>query len=173
MKMFETIVVKIIFEKYTTEGYGAHRITTWLNNNGYRAMTGKIWHEATIRGILCNLTYTGVLRIGDSHSKIIPELQIIPPEQFERARMIMQERSDRKMENPTVSLNTKGKSLISGKVYCGHCGSRLNLTTSGRYRKRKDGSVDTTKRIRYACYGKSRKQSVRVCSKTYLTALMN
>ena len=71
----------------------------------------------------------------------------------------MKERSDRKKENPTVPLNTKGKSLISGKVYCGHCGSRLNLTTSGRYRKRKDGSVDTTKRIRYACYGKSRKQT--------------
>lgn len=73
--------------------------------------------------------------------------------------MIMKERSDRKKYNPTVPLNTKGKSLISGKVYCGHCGSRLNLTTSGRYRKRKDGTVDTTKRIRYACYGKSRKQT--------------
>ena len=155
----EAIVVKIIFDKYTQEGYGAHRITTWLNNNGYRARTGKMWHEATIRGILCNLTYTGVLRSGDARSEVIPELQIISPEQFDRARIIMKERSDRKKENPTVPLNTKGKSLISGKVYCGHCGSRLNLTTSGRYRKRKDGSVDTTKRIRYACYGKSRKQT--------------
>ena len=112
----EAIVVKIIFDKYTQEGYGAHRITTWLNNNGYRARTGKMWHEATIRGILCNLTYTGVLRSGDARSEVIPELQIIPPEQFERARMIMQERSDRKKENPTVPLNTKGKSLVSGKV---------------------------------------------------------
>ena len=155
----EAIVIKIIFDKYTNEGYGAHRITTWLNNNGYRARTGKMWHEATIRGILCNLTYTGVLRSGDSRSEVIPELQIIKPEQFERAMMIMKERSDRKKDNPTVPLNTKGKSLISGKVYCGHCGSRFNLTTSGRYRKRKDGTVDTTKRIRYACYGKSRKQT--------------
>lgn len=118
-----------------------------------------MWHEATIRGILNNLTYTGVLRSGEARSEVIPELQIITPEQFERARIIMQERSDRKKENPTVPLNTKGKSLVSGKVYCGHCGSRLNLTTSGRYRKRKDGTVDTTKRIRYACYGKSRKQT--------------
>ena len=118
-----------------------------------------MWHDATIRGILCNLTYTGVLRSGGSRSMVIPELQIISPEQYERARMIMQDRSDRKKANHTVPLNTKGKSLISGKVYCGHCGSRLNLTTSGRYRKRKDGSVDTTKRIRYACYGKSRKQT--------------
>lgn len=155
----EAPIVKVIFDKYTAEGYGAHRITTWLNDNGYRARTGKKWHEATIRGILCNLTYTGVLRSGDARSDVIPELQIISPEQFERARMIMKERSDRKKANPTVPLNTKGKSLISGKVYCGHCGSRLNLTTSGKNRKRKDGTIDKTKRIRYSCYGKSRKQT--------------
>ncbi len=155
----EAIVVKMIFDKYTLEGYGAHRITTWLNNNGYRARTGKMWHEATIRGILRNLTYTGVLRSGDAHSQVIPELQIISPEQYKRAQKIMQERSDKKKETRTVPLNTKGKSLVSGKVYCGHCGSKLTLTTSGRYRKRKDGTIDTTKRIRYACYGKTRKQT--------------
>ena len=155
----EAIVVKIIFDKYTKEGYGAHRITTWLNNNGYRARTGKMWHEATIRGILGNLTYTGVLRSGDSRSDELVELQIISPKQFERAKEIMKERSDRKKANPTVPLNTKGKSLVSGKVFCGHCGSRLTLTTSGRFRKRKDGTIDDTKRIRYACYGKTRKQT--------------
>ncbi len=155
----ESLVVQIIFDKYVQEGYGAHRITTWLNNNGYRARTGKMWHEATIRGILQNLTYTGVLRCGEVRSEIIPELQIISPEQYERAKKIMQERSDKRKENRTVPLNTKGKSLLSGKVYCGHCGSKLTLTTSGRYRKRKDGTIDTTKRIRYACYGKTRKQT--------------
>ena len=155
----EATVVKIIFDKYTQEGYGAHRIATWLNENGYRARTGKKWHEATIRGMLRNLTYTGVLRSGESRSAIIPELQIISPSQFERAKTIMNERSDKRKENPTIPLNTKGQALISGRVFCGHCGSKLCLTTSGKYRKRKDGSVDTTKRIRYACYGKTRKQT--------------
>lgn len=155
----EAFVVKIIFDKYTEEGYGAHRITTWLNNNGYRARTGKNWHEASVRGILHNLTYTGVLRSGESRSEVIPKLQIISQRQYERAIEIMKERSDRKKANPTVPLNTKGKSLISGKFYCGHCGSRLTLTTNGRYRKKKDGSIDKTKRIRYVCYGKTRKQT--------------
>ena len=155
----EAFVVKIIFDKYTEEGYGAQRITTWLNNHGFRARTGKMWHAATIRGILCNLTYTGVLRSGESRSEVIPELQIISQRQYERAIKIMKERSDRKKANPTVPLNTKSKALVSGKVFCGHCGSKLNLTTSGRYRMRKDGTLDTTKRIRYACYGKTRKQT--------------
>ena len=155
----ESIVVKMIFDKYANEGYGAHRITTWLNEHGYRARTGKMWHEATIRGILRNLTYTDILRSGESRSEVIPELQIIPSEQYERVQEIMKQRSDKKKENPTVPLNTKGQSLLAGNVYCGHCGSRLNLTTSGRYRKRKDGTIDDTKRIRYACYGKTRKQT--------------
>ena len=40
----------MIFDKYTTESFGAQRITTWLNEQGYRARTGKMWHPATIRG---------------------------------------------------------------------------------------------------------------------------
>ena len=44
-------------------------------------------------------------------------------------------------------------------MFCGHCGSRLILSTNGRYRKRKSGTVDMTKRIRYICYGKTRKQT--------------
>lgn len=154
----EALVVKLIFDKYTQEGYGTHRITTWLNEQGYRARSGKPWHAASIRGILNNLTYTGVLRSGDSRSEPLPELQIIPPEQFARAAEIMQARSEHWKEQNTVPLNTKGQSLLAGKAYCGHCGAKLTLTTSGRCRKRKDGTIDNTKRIRYACYGKTRKQ---------------
>ena len=155
----EALVVKLIFDKYTNEGYGTHRITTWLNEQGYRARSGKPWHAASIRGILNNLTYTGVLRSGEAKSEIIPSLQIITPEQFARAAEIMQARSEHWKEQNTVPLNTKGQALLAGNVYCGHCGARLTLTTSGRCRKRKDGTVDNTRRIRYACYGKTRKQT--------------
>lgn len=66
----EAPVVRLIFDKYVNEGYGAQRITTFLNSNGYRTRTGKMWHPASIHGILCNLTYTGVLRSGESRSPI-------------------------------------------------------------------------------------------------------
>ena len=155
----EALVVKLIFDKYTNEGYGTHRITTWLNEQGYRTRSGKPWHAASIRGILNNLTYTGVLRSGEARSEIISSLQIITPEQFDRTAEIMQARSEHWKEQNTVPLNTKGQSLLAGNVYCGHCGARLTLTTSGRCRKRKDGSVDNTRRVRYACYGKTRKQT--------------
>ena len=69
--------VHIIFDKYVHEGFGAQRIATYLNKLGYRARSGKNWHHATIRGIICNLTYTGVLRSGESRSKVLSHLQII------------------------------------------------------------------------------------------------
>ena len=155
----EAAVVKLIFDKYTNEGYGTWRIANYLNDNGYRTRSGKRWHQASIRGILSNLTYTGVLRSGDARSPLLPELQIINPEQFKTASYIFKSRAKKHSENPTVPLNTRGKSLLAGNVFCGHCGARLTLTTNGRYRKRKDGTIDNSPRIRYVCYGKTRKQT--------------
>ena len=101
----EAAVVRIVFDKYVHEGYGAQRITTYLNN----------------LGILCNLTYTGVLRSGESRSPVL--------------------------------------SHLSGNVYCGHCGARLNLTTSGKAYPCKEDPHRVIKRVRYICYGKTRKQT--------------
>mgnify|MGYP000394006896 FL=1 len=49
--------------------------------------------------------------------------------------------------------------MLSNNVYCGHCGARLALTTSRKWRKLSDGTLDDTLRIRYTCYGKLRKQT--------------
>ena len=155
----EAAVVRIIFDKYVSEGYGTQRIATYLNKCGYRARTGKMWHHASIRGIICNLSYTGILRSGESRSPIMPHLQIISPEVFQEAQKIRTSRANSVEENRTVPLNTRGQSLLAGNVFCGHCGSRLTLTTNGKYRRRQDGTMDTTQRIRYVCYGKTRKQT--------------
>ena len=155
----EAAVVRIIFEKYVQEGFGPQRIATYLNNQGYRARTGKMWHHASIRGIIYNLTYTGVLRCGESRSQVLPHLQIISPELFEAAVKIRTARTNAAEKVRTVPRNTKGNSLLSGNVFCGHCGSRLNLTTSGKAYPCKDDPNRVVKRVRYACYGKTRKQT--------------
>lgn len=41
--------------------------------------------------------------------------------------------------------------LLCGKVFCAHCGNRLNITSSGRTRLRADGTVVKEKRYRYSC----------------------
>lgn len=143
------------------EGYGPQHIATYLNNSGYRARSGKCWHPSSIRGMVQNLTYTGVLRCGDARSELMPDLQIISQQQFETAQRIRDNRSVRAAadaENRTP-LNIHGKSLLSGNAYCGHCGAKLELTSSRKWRKLADGSLDDTLRVRYTCYGKLRKQT--------------
>ena len=143
------------------EGYGAQRIATYLNNAGYRARSGKCWHPGSLRGMVGNLTYMGVLRCGDARSELMPELQIIPQEEFEAAQRIREDRSAHAAEEAEhhVPLRTRGQALLSNNVYCGHCGARLALTTSRKWRKLSDGTLDDTLRIRYTCYGKLRKQT--------------
>ena len=51
----------------------------------------------------------------------------------------------------------KGNSLLAGNVFCGHCGSRLHLSTANKYYTKADGTVVKKPRIRYVCYGKTRK----------------
>ena len=67
----EAEVVRLIFDKYVYEGYGAQRIATYLNNAGYRARSGKCWHPGSLRGMVGNLTYMGVLRCGDARSELM------------------------------------------------------------------------------------------------------
>ena len=155
----EAAVVRVVFDKYVHEGFGAQRIATYLNELGYRARSGKKWHHATIRGIICNLTYTGVLRCGESRSQTLAHLQIIPPELFEAAQHIRTNRANSAEETRTVPRNIKGDTLLSGNVFCGHCGSRLNLTTNGKAYPCKDDPNRVVKRVRYVCYGKTRKQT--------------
>lgn len=51
-------------------------------------------------------------------------------------------------------MNTRGQSLLAGNVFCGHCGARLCITTSGKGRRREDGTDEV--RTRYTCQTKSR-----------------
>lgn len=153
----EAAVVRIMFEKRVYEGYGAQRISTFLNEHGYRTRSGKPWHPATISHILVNPTYTGVLRSGESRSEVLPHLQIIEPELFVASCRIATQRSD-PSKDPRSPRGTKGKSLLSGNIYCGHCGSRLTVTTTGKGRICKKDPDRVIKRIRYVCYGKTRKQ---------------
>ena len=150
----EAPVVRMIFEKYVTEGYGPQRIANYLRQLSLKNRDGKNWHPATIRGILRNLTYTGVLRSGKSRSPVIMALQIIDEQTFLAAQEISGQRSGKYEETRNIPLNTRGNSLIAGNVFCGHCGARLSITTSGKGRRRADGTDYV--RTRYTCQTKSR-----------------
>lgn len=151
----EAPIVRMVFNKYLNEGYGSHRICTFLQSQGITNRAGSNFTNTTIQHMLKNVIYTGVLRSGDTYSEPFPELEIIDKHTFDRVQEMLEQRSVAYKER-NMPLRTKGQGLLSGSLYCGHCGARL-IQTSNVYRRPKvDGTKVEHIRIRYVCYNKTR-----------------
>lgn len=151
----EAPLVRLIFDKYVTEGRGAQSIANLLNSMKIKNRSGSNWHPSSIRGMIKNITYIGILRSGESRSQVLPQLQIIDEQLFQAAQEITKQRSGKYEDTRHIPLNIKGTSLLAGNVFCGHCGARLSLTTNGKGRPRSDGADAV--RVRYVCQTKTRK----------------
>ena len=151
----EAVAVKMMFDLYVNKGYGSQRISTVLREKGISNRNGECFTNSTIAHMLKNQTYTGVIKCGDTITEVFPHLQIIDLKTFEIAQEIKKQRTDN-YKDRCIPLNTRSNSLLSGNVFCGHCGGRLTVTTNGKKRERKDGSVLITPRTRYVCYNKTR-----------------
>ena len=88
----EAEIVKLIFQKYLCEGYGAQRLCRYLAEQGITNRKGRNIPTTSINRIIKNPIYTGVIRNGDSQSEVLPELQIIDAETYERAQQMMEKR---------------------------------------------------------------------------------
>lgn len=154
----EAEVIHMMYNLCVSSGYGRWRIAMFLNDKGIKTRNGANWHESSVGAILKNVTYKGVLRSGTTFSEPFKELQIIDPYTFDHAQELIEERINEKREERTTPLNTSGQSLLSGNVFCGHCGGRLVLTTNGKVVRLANGEIKGVKRIRYICYNKTRRR---------------
>lgn len=150
-------IVQEIFELYGRVGFGALRICNYLNEK-YRSLN-KVWTRASIMTILKNPTYTGRMHMNDIRSDPIEGLRLISDDDFEAVQEAIKSRIPREYnsKNEVVLSSVKetktavyGASLLSGLIYCKHCGCRLVGTYCAEYRK--DG-----RHIRpiYRCYNRS------------------
>lgn len=89
----EAAAIREMFRLADRFGYGGRRISRELQERGMMNLrTGKPFHFSTIQYHLRNIQNAGVLRSGESHSEVIPELAIVSMEQFQR----VQKRLDQK-----------------------------------------------------------------------------
>ena len=152
----EARVVRMMFNLCVGSGYGRSKIANMISGQGIKTRSGTNWHEATVGHILHNIAYTGVLRSGESQSEIFEELQIVDPDTFTLAQKLMAERVNEFNAQRTMPKNISGQALLSGNVFCGHCGGRLTLTTNGTVRHNLKGGTVFRRRVRYVCYNKTR-----------------
>lgn len=146
----EAAVVRLIFDKYVNEGYGTQRMVKYLLAEGIRNRKGENFASTTLNHMMKNVMYVGILRSGESQSEVFPELQIIDADTFERAQKIRQDRTQHKGEFP---FSSKGKALLAGRVYCGHCGHPLTPASANG---RPNQIGERTVRLRYTCCHKIR-----------------
>lgn len=84
----EVEVIRKIYDYHIHYGYGSRMIASELTAHGIRNRQDEPFHPSSIKALLNREQLTGVMCRGDSRSAIIPELQIIPPEVFQKAQQI-------------------------------------------------------------------------------------
>jgi len=155
----EAPIVKMIFEKTVRDGYGSYRVAVLLNEKGIKTHNGSVFRSNSVNRILKNKTYCGYYVSGDITSPHIPRLQIIDENTFTLAQEILEQRSAKNDEKTQIARTTKGKTLMSGNIYCGHCGSIMHATSCLDIYTRKDGSRYEKRRQQYICSKKGRNKN--------------
>lgn len=152
----ESDVVNMMDDLTIHKGYGSWRLAQYLNEQGYRTHTGHKFTSMSVIRILRDRFYCGYLEDGTT-SEELQELKIRSEEVYERLQYILNQRNIKNTEKRQIALNTKGKALLSGNIFCAHCGGRLTVIRYQDKYTRADGSVYQVDQIKYSCYHKSRK----------------
>lgn len=139
----EAAVVRQIYEWYIKDGYGAAKISIFLNERGLRTKRNCQWSQNGVCRILTNELYTGKIINGkqevtdfltgqradkdETEWMVVerPDLRIIEPEVFEQAQQIMQSRGKAfKVDKERQS----NKYLFSTLIKCKECGWSFRRT---------------------------------------------
>ena len=174
----EVEAIRSIFDLADRFGYGGRRISTELKERGIiNERSGEPFHYSSILNILRNIMYTGVLRSGETKSEVFPELQIITPEQYSRVNAgLAQRRADYEKKcqaawEEEITLNDGreavvnrppriypkrcgGRTLLSGNIFCGHCGGRMFASTAAKSHHPTASGINERVPI-YKCYNRT------------------
>ena len=131
-------IVQEAFELYDSGESVAH-IADLFNNKGYRTTRGAQFNKNSFKTMFRNEIYIGVYQYkGYRKENGVPA--IIDPELFDRVQARLKK---------TASAPGRGKAkvdyLLSGKLFCGHCGEQMNGDTGT--------NAQGVSYNYYACYG--------------------
>jgi len=151
----EAAIVRLIFDRHANAGMGSQTIASFLAKECFFNRKGERFVSGTIRNMIRNPQYRGVLRSGDSKSEPFEHLRIIDDETFFRSQNLNMQRTG-DAEAQFLPRRYATSCLLTGNIYCAHCGGRLITSTAGKRRTRKDGSVYDRRYWRYICYNHMR-----------------
>lgn len=162
----EAEVIREIYEMYGKNGWGARRIAGELNARGLRGRSGALWRPTTIRRMIENPIYSGILEtnrtetvdfltgrrkwnpVGERFRLPRPELRIVSMELWQRAQTLLKERA--KLyggEGEREKGGYSAKHLFSSLIRCQVCGCSFVRKS---WSSRKSGKV-----YYWVCSGRS------------------
>ena len=140
----EADVVRLIFGEYLGSGGGVRSVAAVLNERGLATRAGRPWSMVAVRDILRNAAYIGTyrrfgLRIPGAYEPIISG------DDFRRAQERLSERS------PLRQSRRQPPFMLSGLIFCGHCGRGMIGVTRRQSWRRKDGERARAEYRYYQC----------------------
>lgn len=116
--------VKMIFKKYL-EGVNVAAIANYLNDNGIKPHRSTKWTQQTIRNVLRNKVYIGLLNANKRDAYVVGKhVPIIDNTDFMRVQ-------DKLAKTPKVSNKRALSNPLAGLVYCSECGRAMLRTVNG------------------------------------------
>lgn len=129
-------IVRQAFEMYA-EGHSVAEICRTFNARGYKTSKGTRFGKSSFSKMFHNERYIGVYQFHDYRAEnAIPA--IIDKKLFQQVQARMKTTSKAPGQHKARRVY-----LLSGKLYCGHCGSKMNANSNG-----------TGNYTYYECYGK-------------------
>lgn len=143
----EAAIVREIYSRIIS-GWTLIDIQTDLNRRGIKTSTGKEWKKQSFGRILSNDKYIGVYRFADVVIEDgVPA--IIDRDTFDKVQLILKSK-----KKPRGKQRMNDEYLLTGKVFCGKCGSPMTAQT---------GTSKTGKKFNY--YSCNRKRYDHACDK--------
>ncbi|MDR2671893.1 MAG: recombinase family protein [Coriobacteriales bacterium] len=165
----EAAIVRLIFDRHCNAGMGPQTISAFLTQEKILNRSGECFVSPTIRNMVKNPMYRGVMRSGECTSEPFEHLCIIDDVTFFRSQELILQRSENYQEHRRIPKKTTENCLLTGNIFCGHCGARLITSTGGKKYVRKDGSINDRRTWRYLCYNKVRHKG-KCCGRTSYSA---
>lgn len=152
----EATIVQQIFHLLVEQGYGTNRVANYLNDRGIKTKRNtSLWRGTSIRALINNPIYIGVMKFGKERSKSIEKLRIIDDILFERCLQTVKERATvGQKEESRTPVHTKSRSILTGFLFCAHCHSRMSYSHNVTKRTLADGTLKAYERDMYRCYRK-------------------
>ena len=112
-------LVKVIFDKYAN-GESLFDIIRYLNNNGYTTPRGKPFGRTSLDKLLKNEKYIGVYKYKDIIYDEDAVPSIVDKDTFYKVQEMLVKNKRAPVRNWKYS-----DYILTGKLYCGHCGSAM------------------------------------------------